>query len=436
MLFDSSARAAARQGPRGPSSARARPTPPPRRSQSDRASGAVLALVTCLAFAPAATAAPPLATRLAQALAVPGISTAQSSAIAIDLATGQTLFARNADRSLAPASNEKLTVTYAALVELGTSYRFRTEVLGVGSQEGNVVARRRLPQGLRRPDAHVAGARAARGAVDGARHHAHRRARARRRVVVRRAAHGAGLEGGVLHQRVAAALGARRRPRPVRRPHRATARARRGGPVRAACCAARDHRGRGRSRPRACGRVRARAGRVASRCRTCSQEMDRDSDNFMAELLLKELGAEAGDSGHDGRGRRASCCATSRTPACRSQACGSLDGSGLSLDDRLTARALATLLVVAWNDVDLRNPFWAALPVAGVNGTLEDRMQTRAGTRRRAREDRHDEPRVGAVGLRARPLRVRGHAERLRRCSTWSARKAQDRFATALASTL
>ena len=59
----------------------------------------LLALVVCLALAPSATAAPPLATRLAQALAVPGISATQSSAIAVDLATGQTLFTRNADRS-------------------------------------------------------------------------------------------------------------------------------------------------------------------------------------------------------------------------------------------------------------------------------------------------------------------------------------------------
>src|SRR5690242_3059372 len=98
----------------------------------------LLAFAACLAFVPPAHAAPPLATRLAQALAVPGISAARSSAIAIDLATGQVLFTRNADRPLAPASNEKLTVTYAALVELGTGYRFRTALLGVGRQEENV----------------------------------------------------------------------------------------------------------------------------------------------------------------------------------------------------------------------------------------------------------------------------------------------------------
>src|SRR3954467_15855292 len=96
------------------------------------------AVVVCLALAPSATAAPPLATRLAQALGGPGDSATESTAGAIDLATGQTLFTRNADRSLAPASNEKLTVTYAALVELGTSYRFRTALLGVGRQEEGV----------------------------------------------------------------------------------------------------------------------------------------------------------------------------------------------------------------------------------------------------------------------------------------------------------
>src|SRR4029077_14224262 len=80
----------------------------------------------------------PLTTRLANALAVPGISAASSGAIAVDLATGQTLFARNQDTPLAPASNEKLTVTFTALHELGPAYRFRTEVLGRGLQAGAV----------------------------------------------------------------------------------------------------------------------------------------------------------------------------------------------------------------------------------------------------------------------------------------------------------
>ena len=45
----------------------------------------------------------------------PPLSPAASGAIAVDLATGQVLFTRHPDSALAPASNEKLPVTFAAL---------------------------------------------------------------------------------------------------------------------------------------------------------------------------------------------------------------------------------------------------------------------------------------------------------------------------------
>jgi len=80
----------------------------------------------------------PLPTRLANALAVPGNSTTASGAVVVDLQTGQLLFARHPDLPLAPASNEKLTVSFTALRELGTTYRFRTEVFGRGHQEDGV----------------------------------------------------------------------------------------------------------------------------------------------------------------------------------------------------------------------------------------------------------------------------------------------------------
>jgi serine-type D-Ala-D-Ala carboxypeptidase/endopeptidase (penicillin-binding protein 4) len=85
-----------------------------------------------------AHAAPGARQQLARALHVQAIVPARSAAFAVDLATGQTLFAQNADVALQPASNEKLTVTYGALVELGPEYRFRTEVLGDGRQVGSV----------------------------------------------------------------------------------------------------------------------------------------------------------------------------------------------------------------------------------------------------------------------------------------------------------
>ena len=80
----------------------------------------------------------PLSTRLASALAVRGNSWATSAALAVDLQSDGVVFARNADLSLAPASNEKLPVTFAALKQLGLSYRFKTEVLGRGTQDGTV----------------------------------------------------------------------------------------------------------------------------------------------------------------------------------------------------------------------------------------------------------------------------------------------------------
>jgi serine-type D-Ala-D-Ala carboxypeptidase/endopeptidase (penicillin-binding protein 4) len=164
------------------------------------------------------------------------------------------------------------------------------------------------------------------------------------------------------------------------------------------------------------------------------REMDRDSDNFMAELILKEIGAEAGEAGTTAEGARIVLrdLADAGVPLAGVRM---FDGSGLSLDDRLTARALAELLVVAWNDVDLRNPFWAALPVAGINGTLEDRMQ-RAPARGAVRAKTGTTNRASALSGYVRDRYVFAVMQNGWPVSTWSARKAQDRFATTLASAL
>ena len=108
------------------------------------------------------------------------------------------------------------------------------------------------------------------------------------------------------------------------------------------------------------------------------------------------------------------------------------DGSGLSGLDRLTAAAVVALLEAGLAAGDLRDAFLQSLAVAGVNGTLEDRMEKRpargqviakTGTTRSASalsgfvRDRY----VFAVLQNGRPI------------STYWARIAQDRFATALA---
>ena len=91
---------------------------------------------------PSTTAAGPtqdatLQQRLTKALHVPHVAPARSAAVALDLASGTVLFAQNGNRSLAPASNEKLPLAYAALAKLGPDYRIETDVLGEGGQDGS-----------------------------------------------------------------------------------------------------------------------------------------------------------------------------------------------------------------------------------------------------------------------------------------------------------
>ena len=84
----------------------------------------VVVILALALAAPAGAGDSPLAKRLARSLAVPHVSQARTAAVAIDLQTGETLYTEHAGLPLAPASNEKLAVAYAALVTLGATYRF------------------------------------------------------------------------------------------------------------------------------------------------------------------------------------------------------------------------------------------------------------------------------------------------------------------------
>jgi serine-type D-Ala-D-Ala carboxypeptidase/endopeptidase (penicillin-binding protein 4) len=102
--------------------------------------------------------------------------------------------------------------------------------------------------------------------------------------------------------------------------------------------------------------------------------MDVYSDNFYAEMLLKEVGAVQGSGGTSAAGiaveRRLLGAAGVPLGGVRT-----VDGSGLSLLDRWTPLGLATLLRTMWRDADLRPYLIPALPVAGETGTLEHRMR-------------------------------------------------------------
>jgi PBP4 family serine-type D-alanyl-D-alanine carboxypeptidase len=159
--------------------------------------------------------------------------------------------------------------------------------------------------------------------------------------------------------------------------------------------------------------------------------MDRDSDNFRAEMLLKELGAEVGTGGTTAAGaavvRRD--LAEAKIPLAGVVIA---DGSGLSLLDRTTASALGSLLLAAWNDPVLHLPFWSALPLAGEQGTLEHRMEkppARGVVRAKTGTTNEASALSGYVGDRYAFVVLQNGSP----VAAWAARKAQDRFATALA---
>jgi len=91
------------------------------------------------------------------------------------------------------------------------------------------------------------------------------------------------------------------------------------------------------------------------------------SDNLVAEMLLKSLGAHFGDGGSTTAG----AAVVKRTLAPYGVRPQIADGSGLSRADRTSPRQVVTLLDARRDDTALR----AALPVAGRSGTLTERMR-------------------------------------------------------------
>lgn len=390
-------------------------------------------LIVCAALllAPAVTASvAPLPTRLAQALAVPGNPPAASGAVAVDLTSGLTLFSRHPALPLAPASNEKLTVAFTALRELGTTYRFRTEVFGRGYQDGTVWHGDVFLKGFGDPtltslqierlatQIAVLGITEITGRVlgDESWFDTARTApgwRASFFIDECPPLSALVVDRGVYDRHVARqpALAAAGRLRLMLREHGIAA-----GAV-----------GLGRAPDSALALAQVESEPLPA----VLAEMDRESDNFAAEMVLKTLGAEVGVRGTTAEGVAVVVrdLAAAGVPLAGVRI---VDGSGLSLSDRLTAQALAALLVAVWNDVDLRAPFWASLPIAGINGTLDKRMRqppARGTVRAKTGTTSGASALSGYVGDRYVFAVLQNGAP----VSTWSARKAQDRFATALA---
>jgi serine-type D-Ala-D-Ala carboxypeptidase/endopeptidase (penicillin-binding protein 4) len=313
--------------------------------------------------------------QLARALHAPHVSPARTGAIALDLHTGRTLFAHNARLALRPASNEKLATTYAALTALGPSFRIETDVLGDGRQTGSTWNGTLVLKGYGDPALTAGEIRslARQVAAAGIRHVSGRILGDESWFDARRT--GLGWKAQFfLHE--SPALSALIVDRGW------TGRYETSRPALAAARLFRldlRHAGVTVHGGAAVGIASAQAVPLADvespALAALVRHMDVYSDNFYAEMLLKEIGAVQGSSGSASAGlaveRRLLTAVGVLLAGVRM-----VDGSGLSALDRWTPRGLAALLRAMWLDSDLQPYIVPALPIAGETGTLEYRMRS------------------------------------------------------------
>jgi serine-type D-Ala-D-Ala carboxypeptidase/endopeptidase (penicillin-binding protein 4) len=391
----------------------------------------VLLLVALASPVAAGAQGGPLQARLAKALRVPHVAPSRSAGVAMDLATGTLLFTQNSSLALAPASNEKLPVTYAALSNLGPSYRIDTDVLGEGSQDGPTFDGSLVLKGGGDPTLSTAGLRSLAAQV--------------RELGVRRVSGGVvGDESYFDTRRTVAGwkpsyyIGespplsalvvnrARVGRYVTRSPALAAATAFRTA-LRAAGVVVDGGVSLGRVDDFSVPLAQVESPPLASIIRF----MDKESDNFTAELMLKQLGAVVLDRGTSAAGASVvmQTLAEAGVPLTGVRV---VDGSGLSHLDRLTANAVAAILRVVWNDPAVRPTFVAALPVAGVSGTLEDRLRkpaTRGHVLAKTGTTDIASALSGYVNTRfVFAVLQNGHP-----LPYWWARRAQDRFVEVLA---
>lgn len=105
------------------------------------------------------------------------------------------------------------------------------------------------------------------------------------------------------------------------------------------------------------------------------RKMNKRSDNLIAELLLKTLGAEViGAPGTSQKGLRVINEFLSETGIAATQSM-LADGSGVSRYNLLSAAMLTNLLVRMFQDFSVMPEYVMSLPVAGIDGTLSWRMK-------------------------------------------------------------
>ena len=347
-----------------------------------------MARIVCLAallaalVAPAAQAGGPAATARALDRQMDRAG-ASSGAYVIDLDSGRELFSRAPDVPRIPASVNKLYTTTAALRLYGADGQLTTEVLGSTALADGVLAGNLYLRGGGDPDFARAEARGLARVLAGSGlvHVTGRVIGDESRFDSLRGGPGSGyatsewvgpLSGLPFNHGMT--LGSR--PTFQRRPARYAAvrfereLERAGVTVRRAARAGLT--------PKAA----VLLGEWASpRMSVLAKHTNRPSDNYMAETLLKALGAD-----HGAGGTTAAGTAVARREAARFGARPAMvDGSGLSRGNRTTPRDVVELLA-GIDGTGLGRPLRVSLAVAGRSGTLADRMRgTAAQSRCRAK---------------------------------------------------
>jgi D-alanyl-D-alanine carboxypeptidase/D-alanyl-D-alanine-endopeptidase (penicillin-binding protein 4) len=153
------------------------------------------------------------------------------------------------------------------------------------------------------------------------------------------------------------------------------------------------------------------------------------SNNFVAETLLKDLGARYGAAGTTAQGV-AVVRATLSELGIRPRM---VDGSGLSRANRTTPRDVVRLLMEIIGTVEYPG-FRESLAVAGRTGTLHDRMR-RSPARDRCRGKTGTLNWVSALAgyCQTRGGRTLAYAFLMNGVNVYGARRLQDRMLTALA---
>ncbi len=389
--------------------------------------GAVALFLTVVPAAPALDGG---ALRTSLDRAVASAHAARAGVLAVDLTTGTTLYSRNAAAPRIPASVEKLFTTATALQRFGPTARLTTSVVadgdldGEGTLHGDLVLvgggdptldRRAIGRLARQVRA--AGVRRVRGSVLGDESwHDSRR--------------GGPRTGGAYDSDMGGVLGALTVARGWS--------PRTGGPALAAARRlVRSLRGRGvRVGGRtAVGKATAGATLVGSVSSVTMARLARainvPSDNFAAEVLLKDLGAEFGSAGTTAAGAAVVRRTMSSLGVDRRDVA---DGSGLARANRVSAQQVVGLLG-AMHQSTLAEPFEASMAVAGRTGTLRKRLRgTAADGACRGKTGTLNSVSALAGLCTTREGHTIAFAVLMNGVSVWRAHSGQDRAARAIAS--